>query len=262
MKDRSRFALALAPVAGIAGFLLLWQLAVALFDIERFVLPSPSTVFGELFDRPGFFFHHAWITLWWASLGFAVALVAALLIATLMVHSPFIDRSMQPLAVLIQVTPIIAYAPALAIWLRTLQDGGRRMMLVVTAVVCFVPFLVNAAAGLRSIDPATHELLRIVDASRREVFFKLRLPYALPYLFSAARIGVGLALVGAVLGDWFALRTSGLGAVLRESQRGVQLTPQMWAAVFLLAAIGGTAVLAVGALERLTLRWHSSQRRI
>ena len=97
---------------------------------------------------------------------------------------------MQPVAVLIQVTPIIAYAPAFVIWL----GPGLKPILAITTLVCFVPFLFNAVTGLRSVDPATHELLRSVDANGREIFWRLRLPHALPYLFAAARIAVGLAL--------------------------------------------------------------------
>lgn len=251
---------AVAPFAGIVLFLVTWQAVVKAFSIERFVLPAPSAVFSELWHNPGRYFHNGWITVWWSTIGFVVALISAVAVASVMAHSRLFERAMLPLAVLVQVTPIVAYAPALAIWLKTLSDGGRRVMIVVTAIVCFVPFLINATTGLKSIDPATHELLRSVNASRREIFFKLRVPHALPYLFSAARIGVGLALIGAVLGEWYSLRTTGLGSIIQQSQRNTQGVPAMWAAVFVLATIGGTAIILLTLLERIMLRWHSSQR--
>ena len=126
----------------------------------------------------------------------------------------------MPLAVLIQVTPIIAYAPAIVVWL----GFGLKPILVITSLVCFVPFLVNSVAGLRSVDPNLLELARSVDARKRVVFWRLRLPSALPFLFSAARIAVGLALIGAVLGEFFAGTPAGLGYAVKIAQaRPIQL---------------------------------------
>jgi NitT/TauT family transport system permease protein len=159
-----------------------------------------------------------------------------------------------PLAVLIQVTPLIAYAPALVIWL----GFGLKPILVGTALVCFVPFLFNAVTGFRSIDPATHELLRSVDASKREVFVRLRVPHSLPYLFSAGRIAIGLALIGAVLTEFFAGVDQGLGWAIKVAQAR-NLTLQLWGSIFVLAFLGGVAMVLLGLLERSVLRWHPSQ---
>ena len=172
-----------------------------------------------------------------------------------MAHSRFIERAVTPLAVLIQVTPIIAYAPAVVIWL----GFGLKPILVITSLVCFVPFLINGVTGLRSVDSNLLELARSVDASRREVFWKLRFPSALPHLFSAARIAVGLALIGAVLGEFFAGVQSGLGYSIKFAQSRF-LTMQLWGSVYVLALIGSIGILLINGLERLTLHWHSSQR--
>jgi NitT/TauT family transport system permease protein len=245
----------LAPVIGIVVFLGLWQLLVWAFDIPEYLLPPPSQIFRNIFSDLGFYVSNARTTLWEASLGFLVALLLALAAATVLAHNRFVEQASLPLVVLIQVTPIIAYAPAIVIWL----GFGLKPILLITALVCFVPFLVNAVTGFRSVDPATHELMRSVSASRREVFFRLRVPHALPYLFSAARIAVGLSLIGAVLGEFFAGVTSGLGYAVKVAQAR-SLTLQLWGSIYVLGFLGAVAVVLVSGLERLLLRWHSSQR--
>jgi NitT/TauT family transport system permease protein len=242
------------PVVGVAGFLLLWQLLVTVLDIPQFELPAPSDILRHLWSDPSFYIENARVTMWEAFLGFLLGLAFALVIATVMAHSRFAEQAITPLAVLVQVTPLIAYAPALVIWL----GFGLKPILVGTALVCFVPFLFNAVVGFRSIDPATHELLRSVDASRREVFFRLRVPHALPYLFSAARIAVGLALIGAVLTEFFAGVSSGLGWAIKVAQSR-NLTLQLWGSIFVLAFLGAAATILIGVLERIVLRWHASQ---
>jgi len=245
-----------APVIGLAGFLLVWQFGVVLFDIKKYVLPRPSDILSTINGDKAFYFRMARTTMWEAFAGFAVAFVLAMVVATLMAHSRFIERAVLPLAVLVQVTPIIAYTPAIVIW----QGYGFRSILVVTALVCFVPFLINGVTGMRSVDPNLIELARSVNASKREVFLRLRLQSALPNLFSAARIAVGLALIGAVLGEFFAGSLSGLGYIIKVDQNRLQLHLQMWGAIYVLAFIGATATFLITLAERFALHWHSSQR--
>lgn len=246
-----------APVIGLAVFFTAWQLGVMIFDIKKFVLPRPSDILIEINDNKDFFWRMARTTVWEAFVGFTIAFVIAMIVATFMAHSRFIERAVLPLAVLIQVTPIIAYAPAIVIW----QGLGFKSIVVVTALVCFVPFLINGVTGMRSVDPSLIELARSVSASRREVFFKLRLQSALPSLFSAARIAVGLALIGAVLGEFFAGSLSGLGYTVKTAQaRPRQLALLMWGSIYVLAFIGAAATFLITVAERFALHWHSSQR--
>jgi NitT/TauT family transport system permease protein len=247
-------ATVVAAAVGIVSFLVLWQLTVTVFDIPQFELPAPSEILRHLASDPGFYVENAAATLREAVLGFALGFAAAVAMAALMTHSRFLDQAVTPVVVLVQVTPLIAYAPALVIWL----GGGLKPILVGTALVCFVPFLFNAVIGFRSVDPATLELLRSVDANRREVFLRLRVPHSLPYLFSAARIAVGLALIGAVLTEFFALTTSGLGWAIAVAQNQ-NLTLQLWGSIYVLAFLGAAGILLIGLLERVVLRWHSSQ---
>jgi NitT/TauT family transport system permease protein len=242
------------PVLGVVLFLSVWQAGVRLFSVKAFVLPAPTEIFRHLGSDPGFYARNARVTLWEAGLGFSLGLVLALAAATVMAHVRVVEQAALPLVVLVQVTPIIAYAPAAVIWL----GFGLKPILLITSLVCFVPFLVNSVIGLRSVDPDAAELMRSVSAGRREVFFRLRVPSALPYVFSAARIAVGLALIGAVLGEYFAGVSSGLGYAVKVAQAR-SLVDQLWGSIFVLGFLGSVAVLLIAALERVTLRWHSSQ---
>ncbi len=247
-----------APVIGVVGFLALWQLLVVVFEVPRYALPAPWDVLQHIAGDPAFYIRHGRVTLWEATLGFVTAFVLAVTAGALMAHSQFLERASMPLAVLIQVTPIIAYAPAIVVWL----GFGLKPILVITSLVCFVPFLVNSVAGFRSVDPNLLELARSVDARRRTVFWRLRVPSSLPFLFSAARIAVGLALIGAVLGEFFAGSRAGLGYAVKTAQaRPIQLLDQLWGSIFVLGFIGSIATLLISALERVVLHWHSSQRR-
>lgn len=245
----------LAPVIGIALFLGAWQLAIEVFDIKKFALRTPSDILSHINSEKTAYFDNARTTLWEAFLGFSIAFVLGMIGATAMAQWRFVERAALPLAVLVQVTPIIAYAPAIVIW----QGFGLKPILIMTSLVCFVPFLINGVTGLRSVDPNLLELARSVDASWSEVFFGLRVPSALPSIFSAARIAVGLALIGAVLGEFFGGVRHGLGYAVKVGQAR-NLSLQVWGSVYVLALIGALATLLITALERLVLHWHSSQR--
>ena len=252
---KRRFDLSIvAPVLGLLLFFLAWQLIVIVFGVKEFELPRPTAIFRHILSDLGFYGRNARTTLWEAVLGFVLALVLALSAATVMAHSRFVEQAALPLVVLAQVTPIIAYAPAVVIWL----GFGLKPILVITSLVCFVPFVVNAVTGLRAVDPAALELMRSVKASKREEFFVLRVPHALPYLFSAARIAVGLALIGAVLGEFFAGVNSGLGYAIKVAQNR-SLVLQLWGSIYVLGFLGAIAVLGLSGLERVMLRWHHSQ---
>ena len=246
----------IAPIVGVVGFLLSWQAIVLLFDLPKYELPKPTDILSHISSDLDFYVRNARTTLWEAGLAFGLAFLIALVVATAMAHSRFIDNAIQPIAVLIQVTPIIAYAPAIVIWTGT----GTRPIVIITSMVCFVPFLLNGVSGLRSVDPNLLELARSVDATRREIFWRLRLPSALPYLFSAARIAVGLALIGAVLGEFFAYVNQGLGAAIKIAQARPNLRMQLWGSIYVLAFIGAVATLLITLVERRALRWHASQR--
>jgi NitT/TauT family transport system permease protein len=242
-----------APFWGIGSFFLAWELYVRWADVGPLTLPLPSAILRHVIANPGFYWEHGLVTVQEAFWGFWLAFCAAVLVATAMAHSRLVERATLPVIVLTQSTPVAVLVPVFLLWF-----GFSPWPKILTAALfAWIPFVANALTGLRSIDEDTHELLRSVDASRWEIYWRLRVPQSLPYLFSAARICVGLALVGAVVGEFFN-SSEGLGNTARVAQSRL-LVDQLWGSVFVLAFIGVVFVLVVVTVERRVLRWHSSQ---
>ncbi len=249
-----RLAVMIAPVVGLVLVFGLWELYVRAAGVRPLTLPPPSRVLRHVIEEPGFYWEHAVITIEEATLGFWLGFAAAVAVATFMALSRFVERATLPTIVLLQSTPVAVLAPVFLIWF----GFNIWPKALVAAVFCYVPFVTNAFTGLRSIDENAFELMRSVSSSRREIFWKLRLPHCLPYLFSSARLCLGLALVGAVIGEMFAGSTGGLGNTARVAQTRL-LVDQLWGSIFVLALIGVVANLVLAAVESRMLRWHSSQ---
>ncbi len=248
-----RAALLIAPFAGLTAFFVGWEIYVQVRNLRPLTLPLPSDVIRHVVENPDFYWRNGLVTVQEAFWGFVIAFVAALLVATGMAHSQFVERATMPVIVLMQSTPVAVLVPIFLLWF-----GFTAWPKILTAMLfAWVPFVANALIGLRSIDEETHELLRSVNASRWEIYWRLRIPHSLPYLFAAGRICVGLALVGAVIGEFFNSR-EGLGNAARVAQSRL-LVDQLWGSVFVLAFIGVAFVLLLIAVEKRVLRWHSSQ---
>ena len=248
-----RAVLLLAPFAGLVAFFVGWEVYVQVRDIRPLTLPLPSDVILHVVENPGFYWRNGLVTVQEAFWGFWLAFLAALFVATWMAHSHFVERATMPVIVLMQSTPVAVLVPIFLLWF-----GFSAWPKILTAMLfAWVPFVANALIGLRSIDVDTHELMRSVNASRWEVYWRLRIPHSLPYLFAAGRICVGLALVGAVIGEFFNSK-EGLGNAARVAQQRL-LVEQLWGSVFVLAFIGVAFVLLLIAVEKRVLRWHSSQ---
>jgi ABC-type nitrate/sulfonate/bicarbonate transport system permease component len=190
------------------------------------------------------------ITLGEAALGFALGTLVAFAIATLMAWSRPFERTLFPLAILVKLTPIVAVAPLFTLWF----GFGTAPKVAIAALITFFPMLVNSFVGLRSADLQELSFLETLGASGREIFWRLRVPSALPYLFSGARISLNLALIGAVIGEWTGA-DRGLGRVIFVANANLDLTA-LFAAVLVLASIGIAANALVGAAERRILHWH------
>ena len=249
-----RSAMTVAPIVGLVVVFGIWEFYVRVFEVSRLTLPTPSSIIVHVVDEPGFYWRHAQVTLLEAVWGYGLALAAALLVATFMAHSRFIERASMPVIVLLQSTPVAVLAPVFLIWF----GFGIWPKVLVATVFCYIPFTINEFTGLRSVDPNAYELLRSVSANKVEIFVKLRFPQSLPYLFSAGRLCVGLALVGAVIGEMFGGSTEGLGNTARVGQMRL-LIDQLWGSIFVLAFIGVIGNLLLAAVETRVLRWHSSQ---
>ncbi len=260
--DRRRgldgFRPVLAPLVGIVTFLVAWEILVRALDIRRFVLLAPSAILDELFQRPGFYWENTLVTARHMVLGLAISLVVSVLVGAAMAASRWIDEAVQPILILILVTPWVAYITSVVIWL----DFGERPILFLVAFTTFPVLTFGVVGGMRSADPAARDLFASVDASRWEVLWRLRLPAALPSMFTTARFAMGLALAAAYFAETKALDPTGLGVIgQRASLDQTSGAETLWTTIFCTAALGILGLLALGAAERWLLRWHASQRR-
>ena len=246
-------AYAIAPPIGLIVLFTVWELYVRIADVRPITLPPPTRILRHVAEEPAFYWENALITIEEAAYGFWLGFLAAVIVATFMAHSRFVERSTIPIIVLMQSTPVAVVAPVFLIWF----GFNIWPKVLVAAVFCFIPFVMNAFTGLRAVDENALELMQSVSASRREIFWRLRMPHSLPYLFSAARICLGLSLVGAVIGEMFAGSTGGLGNTARVAQTRL-LVDQLWGSIFALALIGVLLNLILTAIESRVLRWHSS----
>lgn len=250
---KRRFLLDVAPFSGITLFFVVWETYVRVFDIRPLTLPAPSRIIIHVFENLGFYADNAAVTVAEGAAGLVLAFVTAMVVATAMAHSPFVERASWPVLVLIQSTPIVVLVPVFIRWL----GFGMAPKIAIAALFAFVPFVSNAVTGLRSVDADRLDLLHSVDASDREIFWRLRLPSALPSLFAAGRICIALALIGAVIGEYYGSSTSGLGTV---SQRAASraFVDQQWGSIFVASFVGIAATSVLLACERRVLRWHAS----
>ncbi|MEZ5377238.1 MAG: ABC transporter permease [Acidimicrobiales bacterium] len=245
--------LALAPFSGIAGLFLVWELYVRAFDVRALTLPPPSRIVVHVFENLGFYADNAATTVTEGAVGFVLAFVMAMIVATAMAHSTFVERASWPVLVLIQSTPIVVLVPVFIRWL----GFGMAPKIAIAALFAFVPFVSNAVTGLRSVDADRLDLLHSVNASDREIFWRLRLPSALPALFAAGRICIALSLIGAVIGEYYGSSTSGLGTVsARAASRS--FVDQQWGSIFVASFVGIAATSILLVCERRVLRWHAS----
>ena len=244
----------LPPAVALAVALACWEFWVAWRDISIIVVPRPSDVVDRFFQDPEFFWREGAYTLYEATLGLLLGSAFAIGLAVMMAHSRLAERTFFPLAIIIKVTPLVAVAPVLVI----LLGFGTTPKIVVAALLCFFPALVNAMTGFRDVNPGALQFLRSLHASPWQVFWKLRVPSAMPYLFAALRVTYPLALIGAVVAEWFT-GDRGLGLVIFVANYNLD-TPTLFAAIGVLAIIGVTLNILLSLLERRVLFWHESVR--
>ena len=247
-----------APVAVAIVLLALWQALVTWYDVPAYLVPSPARIGQTLWTDRGLLLDSLGVTVGIALTALAVAIVAGVAIALLFAQSRLVEASLFPYAILLQVTPIVAIAPLIIIWVK-----DTRVALVICAVVVAIfPIISNTTLGLRSVDPGLADLFRMSRASRWQTMLRLRIPSALPWFFAGLRIASGLALIGAVVAE-FVAGTGGQGAGLAYQilMAGIQLNvPRLFAALVLITLAGVVLYLAVSVLSRYALaRWHESE---
>src|SRR5262245_12781431 len=246
----------LLPIAVLAFGILIWDLFVRLKGIAPFILPSPGLVFSTIVSDWLVLSDSLAVTLLTTLEGFLLALVGGIGLALLFNLSRLIEYSLYPYAVILQVTPVVAIAPLLLIYLP--QQGA---VLVCAWIVAFFPVLANTTLGLNSVDHNLADLFRLYGASHTQVLWRLKLPAALPYILGGLKIAGGLSLIGAVVAE-IAAGAAGAGSGLdrRIAGAGYLLNiPRMFAALALLALAGIIIYFALSLLSYLLLRrWHES----
>ena len=244
------------PLLAAAVLLLAWEAWIAWREVPAYLVPAPSAIAAALATDPARYATAARTSLVEAMGGLLLGTGAAFVLAVVMAHSRPLERALYPIALLVKVTPVVAVAPLFIIWF----GFGALPKMLVAALITFFPMLVNAVTGLRSVDPAAHDFMRTLRASPLQLFWLLRLPASLPYVFAALRISVPLCLIGAVVAEWMA-GDGGIGQVILIANSDLD-TAALFAAVLVLAsmAVGLTALVEM--LDRRLLFWHESSERL
>ncbi len=247
-------------VLGVA-LLALWEGIVSARHIPPYVLPAPSAVARALFENFSSLMASLWSTLIVTLEGFAAALIAGVALAITFSQSRLMERALYPYAVVLQVTPVVAIAPLILIWVGF--EHIDRALALIAALVAFFPILSNTTLGLKSADFNLVDLMRLYGATRWQILWRLRLPASLPYLLSAMKIAGGLALIGAVVAEFVAGSGTATGLAWRIVEAGNRLEiATMFAALALLAVLGIAIFAAFSLLEWALLhRWHESALR-
>ncbi|NHF73315.1 ABC transporter permease [Paracoccus xiamenensis] len=228
---------------------------------ERPVLPAPHQVAvglwegiaGQKITSKRSLVWHGWVTLSATLAGFAIGSLTGILLAAGIVHNRAMDQSVMPWAIASQTVPILAIAPMVIVVMASVGVTGLLPKAIISAWLSFFPVLVGTVKGLRTPDAMQLDLMRSWNASANQVFWRLRLPSAMPYLFASLKVAIAASLVGAIVGELPAGATAGLGARLLSGSYYGQ-TVQIWSALFAAAALAGILVLIVGWIERLTLK--------
>jgi NitT/TauT family transport system permease protein len=242
---------------GLAA-LALWQWSVRFYEVPVFVLPAPSDIAQAFCADFLSLMASLWTTLRITLEAFVLAVVGGIALAILFNLSRTLEMALYPYAIVLQVTPIVAIAPLIIIWVGF--DNINLALLILAWIVAFFPILSNMTLGLRSTDHNLIDLFRLYGASRWQILTKLQLPNALPYLLAAMKISGGLALIGAVVAEFVAGSGTATGLAWRIVEAGNRLQiAKMFAALALLSALGITIFYLLTAMEYLALRrWHES----
>lgn len=238
-----------------------WELLPQTFAQERPVLPAPHQIIAELWDTTvnkaitskRSLVYHAGVTLSATLLGFAIGTVLGILLAVAIVHNRAMDRSVMPWVIASQTIPILAIAPMIIVVLNSIGISGLLPKALISTYLSFFPIVVGMVKGLRSPESIQLDLMHTYHASPAQTFWKLRWPAALPYLFTSLKIAVAISLVGAIVGELPTGAVAGLGARLLSGSYYGQTT-QIWAALFMAAAVAACLVSIIGIAHTAVLK--------
>jgi len=243
-----------AAVVLVATFAL-WQGLIVWLDVQEFLLPKPTSIATTFWDDKSELWHAGWYTFQEALGGFVVGSSIAILFALVLARWRPLGSALMPYAIAANAIPIIAFAPITNQWF----DGGltKSSKVAIAAVLCFFPVLVNTLKGLTSVRPQDLELMRSYAAGEVEIFRRVRIPTALPFMFTGLKVATVLAMIGAVVGEYFGGALNALGVLILTRSRLFQFN-EAWAGITMVCLFGISLYVAVAILERVTLRWVPS----
>jgi NitT/TauT family transport system permease protein len=256
-----RFGLTILSAIAIFGcLLLLWQSIIWLFALQPYLLPSPGRVAHAAVARFASLLTSLSLTAAAAAAGLVAALIVGLVIALVFAQFPWIRRMFYPYTILLQTVPIVAIAPMILLWV----GPGLGSVALITFIICLAPIIANTTQGLISVDRNLIDLFLMHNASRAQVLLKLRLPHALPYIFTGIRIASGIAVIGAIIGELFAgssrVGVGGLGYAIQYASTQLE-TDYLFALVLAATVLGFSFFFTVMFLEWYFLHnWHESAR--
>jgi NitT/TauT family transport system permease protein len=233
-----------------------WQLSIQVFGIERFLLPKPGAIVSRFWDARSELWSAGWFTFKEALGGFLGGSALAILFALLLARFRRVGDALMPIAIAANAIPIIAFAPIFNAWFDPLQPTSK---MAVAGVLCFFPVMVNTLRGLTSVRPTQVELMRSYGAGEVAIFRRVRIPTALPYTFSALKVATVLAMIGAIVGEYFGGSQEALGIRIKNSAALFDFETA-WAAILVASILGIAFYVAVALVERLALQWDPTRQ--
>jgi NitT/TauT family transport system permease protein len=244
----------LPAVVVLLGTVGLWEGVIRAFDVQEFLLPTPSSIARTFWNTRGDLWAAGWFTFQEAFWGFVLGSGFAILTALVLARWRMVGAAFMPYAIAANAIPIIAFAPITNTWFSPLEKSSK---ISIVAVLCFFPVMVNTLRGLTSVNPRALELMESYAAGQLQIFRRVRIPTALPFIFTGLKVATVLAMIGAVVGEYFGGALNALGVQILTRARVSQFQ-EAWAGILLACLLGIALYLAVSALERLTLRWVPS----
>lgn len=256
-----RYLSYIAPLLTFAILLILWEFLVILNKIPLYILPAPSDIFSSLLVNYKDLFSSAFVTLRITIIAFAIASFLAISLAILFSQSKLIELSLYPIAVIFQVTPVVAIAPLILIWVGF--DNAEYAILILATIVAFFPVLANTNLGIKSVNNNLHELFSLYGASRFQRLIKLQIPFALPFILTGMKTSIGLSLIGTVVAEFVAGSGTSTGLAWRIIEAGNRLDiAKLFAALILLVILGIFLFLLISYIEKIVLKkWHDNSIR-
>jgi NitT/TauT family transport system permease protein len=237
------------PAIGIILIVAVWHLYVVAFKVPVVVMPPPGSVLGSIVKDWRLLFTESWTTFLECIYGFALAFVVGVLIAVTLTSSRTLNLIFYPILIATQSIPKVAIAPIVLVWFGT----GMESKVAIAFIVAFFPIVVDTATGLRATPEDLLDLARALKCTRLQIFWKIQVPSALPFIFSGAKVAVTLAVIGAVIGE-FVGSNSGLGNLVLAANAQVN-SPLVWASLVFLSALGMLLYAAVVVAERIFMPW-------